>query len=77
MLFYAHVGTCNLDVQEFQVVVPLSVVQPCFRWWFPFWWCSCARNKSTIDELMCLLLVYIICQLLTWMELVCASFWLL
>ena len=33
--------------------------------------------QGTIDELMCLLLVYIICQLLTWMELVCASFWLL
>jgi len=42
MLFYAHVGTCNLDVQEFQVVgspfggaavfqvvVPLLAVQPC------------------------------------------------
>ena len=45
MLFYAHVGTCNLDVQEFQVVVPLLVVQPCFRWWFPFWRYSRARNK--------------------------------
>ena len=33
--------------------------------------------QGTIDELMCLLLVIIICQLWASMELVCASFWLL
>ena len=45
------------------------------RWWFPFW----CKNKSSRNNwwIDVPILVIIICQLWTWMELVSGSFWLL